>query len=333
MKKNKFLNSYTLAEVVVVMLVIAVIVSVTIRVTKAKLDSVISYTYYAAYSTLRTVTQSLVADFDPDDSDYMSFKGNLNLAYFPRHKVDFFNNYFIPPAKAECGSDVNMNCAENEVWSEDNCACVDTPRTLPRKGAKFCKLFEQRINTNTSSCSGSSISDSVSDFSSKTPDIVLRNGIRIYNLHQDPTNIAVLQNNENTGSYTGVDNTNTWGYTVYVDVDGANSGDSVKWEDVYPFYITLSGRVIPAYDSSNPGEYGGDSPYHLQVSIYNEKVNSSGSIDPSWIEKSITFKEGACKVGYISSTTPYCGGISKLAECSAVNSACQLKAIRPVKFF
>ena len=44
------------------MLIIAVIVAVSIRITKAKLDKVVSYTYYSAYSTLSDVSRSMYLD-------------------------------------------------------------------------------------------------------------------------------------------------------------------------------------------------------------------------------------------------------------------------------
>ena len=61
--KRITMRGYTLAEIVVVMLIIAVVVGVSIKITKAKLDSVISYTYYAAYSSsifLTSISLNLV---------------------------------------------------------------------------------------------------------------------------------------------------------------------------------------------------------------------------------------------------------------------------------
>lgn len=346
MEKHRLRRSYTLAEVVVVMLVIAAVVGVSIRITKAKLDAVVSYTYYAAYSTLRSVTQVLVSDFDPDNEDYTSVAFNQGsmfnsvlggknytlVSVLNSLKESFSYKNFIPAAYAACPDGISTDCPESQVWSDVSCACVDTPRTLPRKGSNFCKLFEERINTNESSCGGSEIADDLEDFSEKTPDLVLRNGIRIYNIRQNPKKIPVLENNEFVGQYGEVTNTNEWGYTVYVDIDGKNSGDSMKWQDVYPFYITLSGRVIPAYDTENPEESGGDSKYHLQVSVLNETVNANGALVLDWLDKSISFKEGACKAGYVSSNTPYCNGIAKDAKCSESGASCTVKAIRPVKF-
>ena len=56
---------YTLAEVVTVMLVIAVIVGISIKVSKAKFNNLLSYTYYSAYQTLNVATRQMLFDFKP----------------------------------------------------------------------------------------------------------------------------------------------------------------------------------------------------------------------------------------------------------------------------
>ena len=234
--------------------------------------------------------------------------------------------------------DINRTCTdETYEWNEDQCKCVQSPRTLPRKGENFCKLFERHSNImgNTDVCSGSVVSDGTIDFTGKKADITLGNGIRFYNMHRDATEIDVLAGNIQGGAYEGVPNTNSYGYTVYVDIDGAK-GDSQLWSDVYPFYITLSGKIIPAYDKANPGVSGGDSTHHLQVSVQYEDY-SSGKRRMKWLSKSTSFKEGACLSGYIGDATPYCkdsGAVTKLSECTTdSNSMCHLKHIQPVKFF
>ena len=80
-KRGTFSLAYTLAEVVIVMLVIAVVAGISIKITKAKLDNIISYTYYMGYSTLRNVTGQMLGDFKSTDDDYMQtvFYKNFNL--------------------------------------------------------------------------------------------------------------------------------------------------------------------------------------------------------------------------------------------------------------
>ena len=58
------------------MLIIAVVVGVSIKVTKSRLDNIISYTYYSTYSTLRSVISNMLADFNPEDEMYKA-DGNL----------------------------------------------------------------------------------------------------------------------------------------------------------------------------------------------------------------------------------------------------------------
>ena len=236
----------------------------------------------------------------------------------------------LPGFSKECSD-------ETYEWSEEQCKCIPSPRTLPRKGENFCKLFERHANIMSGSevCSGSVISNGTTNFADKSPDITLRNGLRVYNMHTDARAISDLANNTQGGSYDGVPNTNSYGYTVYVDIDGSR-GDSQLWSDVYPFYITLSGKIIPAYDSANPEQSGGDSVRHMQVSVENENYNS-GRRSIKWLAKSVPFKEGACIAGYVGDSTPYCkNGTSytQAVECTSnINSFCRVKQIQPVKFF
>ena len=235
--------------------------------------------------------------------------------------------------------DINRTCSdETYEWSEEQCKCIISPRTLPRQGANFCKLFEANANImgNTDVCQGSAIAANTTDFSDKKPDVTLRNGLRIYNMHNDATAIAMLEGNTQGGVYDGVPNTNAYGYTVYIDIDGAK-GDSQLWSDVYPFYITLSGKVIPGYDHvANPNGAGGDSTSHMQVSVEYEHFNS-GKRAISWLAKSVPFKEGACLSGYVGDATPYCRNnpaVTKAPNCTTESdSVCRVKQIQPVKFF
>ena len=693
---RRFLTAYTLSEIVIVMLIISVVVAVTIGITKRKLESTVSYTYYSAYETLKDVSRSLLTDFNPKNEKYQAMNVMDRLAKASGHNtytalldslweqpayaindslyegvglgnnqrpfedcyIDGYGIEHCPnqPGNPEIGSctpaqrqaalrKCQINC-DNPLWTTDGCSCycpldipdvpvgcsaaewsecrnnggtfnfttckcempedpvcnktctagyhldetacecvLDTPtpdsgeddpvavcapgdtppecgqqcvdgqwqaipgftkdcaeyteewhdlpeckcmpvaRTLPRTGANFCALFEERVNTNAGDCTGSTISSTTTNFSDKTPDLVLRNGIRIYNLHSDPVRLDELAGNKtgftisygtnasasavtttriassntqylamqnetlnmfirkplsffpllsglfeqgayalgpgfdtemvtepncdichnigpsdpryemchvscdpqldlppvkpiclisicpegetlvnpdsadcacvklggvvcpykltgcpegqhlvdadkanckcvadeepedgNGGGGDGEDpdngggetppvtpdpddnlpkvDTGEYGYIVYVDIDGAK-GSSTLWEDVYPFYITLSGQVVPAFHSSNGDNFGGNSDEYLQTSIQYEKINANGRRSITWLDKSVSFKEGACGSGYINSSTPYCSGVSEHAECSSnvSGSKCTLKTVKPVKFF
>ena len=93
-KRGTFSLAYTLAEVVIVMLVIAVVAGVSIKITKAKLDNIISYTYYMGYSTLRNVTGQMLGDFKSTDSKYLE----VNNSWFNKlfSNPAYSKTYYIP---------------------------------------------------------------------------------------------------------------------------------------------------------------------------------------------------------------------------------------------
>lgn len=255
------------------------------------------------------------------------------------------------PEDAPCGQELDettctyvskpgfsRDCPDGKIWNDSVCGCVNKIATIPQDSHKFCDLFETYLNiaNGTPICSGDSISDSTTDFSDKKPDLTLRNGIKLYNMSSNaPTVINDLKRTEIDESGDLSDASleilyNQKGYLVYADIDGKN-GDSKLWEDVYPFYITLSGKVIPLYDKSHPGVSGGDSKVHLEVSVARRRGGIRGI---SWIAKSVPFRDAACIAGYISPDTPYCNGIPVSSRCSNDNKySCSLKVIKPVGFF
>ena len=492
--KNVFKKAYTLAEVIIVMLIIAVVVSVTIKLTKAKLDNITSYTYYSAYNTVRAVAVEMVRDFDPEEDDYGVTNGNIALKIKNFFASNFgicrawgagciggcpsgwrcdtstgtcmkpttpFNpeidnseitpvdpngytkemycmnmnlsaetnakpiwkspqcgyyctseGYMKPknpplaacsagyyrtgvddspactcvpysdpdpeptptpepeptptptpeptptcpdPSQIPCGQECNAStgflvrdiagfqrsCPDRaHQWSEEQCGCIPAIQTVSRSGEGFCRLFVNYSNTarlaEDDECQGDQINNGETDFADKEPDMILRNGMILYNVSQDPEPIAELAGNSKGVTYIDSQNrevdVDTWGYKLYVDIDGLRGGNGTLWEDVYPFYVTLSGTVIPAYDIDNPETAGGDSRLHLQTSVYDEFVDANGR-HTQWITKSTTFKESACKMGYVNPATPYCQGIAGNNQCAQQNHDCRIKTVMPVKFF
>ncbi len=562
-KKRSNLLAYTLSEIVVVMLIISVVVAVTIGVTKKKLESTTSYTYYSAYEALKDVTRTMLTDFNPQNTKYQAklpenhfyesvyqtkYRNMLRSFWELPAEASYFNdnNGLVGPAitptqchlcaKYYIGSELStclencipdddlelpgqqlgctLTCAEgeilmnpdspncscvkysgggfclgNRVWNETlqkcvcettcgvgyrqnettcecekisfpvepddepddepevgcsagdtppscgqecvdgqwqaiagfskncdeytqewrdlpDCKCVPVARTIPLKGENFCEEFERRVNTNSGDdyCKGTTISSSDKDFSNKTPDLVLRNGIMIYNLHSNPQKLSELEGNKsgftvslasknlnidfgefnkdnviiidklgfnpvnhfiysrltlypllsslfNQQAYAFIPpsewsgggiiedpfapvDTGEYGYVVYVDIDG-KKGTSTLWDDVFPFYITLSGQVVPAYTTDDGSDFGGNNSSYLQTSVQYEKISAQGRRKIDWLSKSVSFKEGACKSGFLNSSTPYCSGIGKLSQCNTTASGekCSLKIVKPVKFF
>ena len=170
---------FTLSEVVIVMLIIAIVAGVCIKITRTKLDKVVTYTYYAAYETLNSVSANLIG-----------------------------NSYSIKKQDTEykegtCSTE--KQCPDGYAFDKSVCDCVSISVTLPTNGNDFCEAVEESVNTVSSNCSGnnkSAISQAVAskDFSGVTPDIVLRNGMKLYNVKNDYVEIPQLKGNMKTGS-------------------------------------------------------------------------------------------------------------------------------------
>ena len=98
--------------------------------------------------------------------------------------------------------------------------------------------------------------------------------------------------------------------------------------------MTLSGQVVPVYNTSDGNDFGGNSNNYLQTSIQYEKINAQGRRSITWLAKSVSFQQGACQSGFLNSSTPYCKGISTLPECAnpAPGTKCSLKTVKPIKF-
>ena len=117
------------------------------------------------------------------------------------------------------------------------------------------------------------------------------------------------------------------GYVVYVDVNG-NAGDSILYEDVFPFYMNLAGVVIPAFPDDG-SERGGNSKQDLEVSLqYDDYSGKNRTI--KWLLKSTSFREAACKSGYVQ-TSAYCGSMSTHSKCKEHDSDCRIVPIKPIK--
>lgn len=238
------------------------------------------------------------------------------------------------------------DCEKGQHWStSEPCGCVPDNATVPRKGANFCEMFVSFVNTKTgeSLCSGGAVATNVTNFSGITPDIVLRNGMRVFNASQNPANISefTLANGEHKNNFITKDDgtkiyLDEFGYTLYIDIDGARNGNSKLWEDIFPFYVTLSGKVVPAYKTTDISGFGGGSRYYLQTSILVDSVNADGS-NSYWLagSKSVAYRESACRSGYVSEKTNYCKRNPKIEQhntCKDERNSCTIKKVNPIKW-
>lgn len=266
-----------------------------------------------------------------------------------QQQQDYCDNGYTDYNSETCDYDTKPgtwpDCPAGTHWDPTvpDCKCVPDNATVPRKGANFCNMFVSLANTRTGTmCNGSAVAADTTDFSDITADIVLRNGMKIFNASQDPATIPDLSLTDHTGAkITKADGTEIYtdefGYVLYIDIDGGRNGGSVLWEDVFPFYVTLSGKVIPAYKTDAIAQFGGGSRYYLQTSLQVDSVDAQGATQ-FWLDgaKSISFRQAACMSGYVGAATQYCSrtpAVTESATCSEENNSCSIKKVSPIRWF
>ena len=187
----------------------------------------------------------------------------------------------------------------------------------------LCVQIEEKFNTANSNCSAgvSAVKNAASSgvFKNVTPHIEFTNGLRLY-IGSNYGEIAELSDTEDASDKNG--------FVVYVDVNG-KSGHGKLWEDVFPFYLLESGKIIPAYNDVTPA--GGNNMDHLKVNVvYDDYSGPNRAL--KLLMKDANFRSAACAVGYVKSEK-YCDGKVQYDLCKDIVRDCRMIVKEPVKMF
>lgn len=300
-------NAFTMFEIGLVFVILTVLVGVSIRIAKAKYDSINSYLYYAAY----TILNKTVGEVYQDRQRYSTEATNNASEYSKETK----NTY-------ETFSGEASDATEKQIF-------------------KICGPLAYFMSSKNENCDNSSAAKALNkmltqnDFSNDNdvvayrPDFVAANGMKFYNTNgkikvSGKTNYILPLN---IGTATETD-----GYIIFVDIDG-DRGDSHLWEDIFPFYITTYGKVIPAWKDdtglstvSPSTDPGAKSKELLQASVYEFYSNT-------YPVKSVSYQKAACNAGTIKGD--YCDDIEQVTACMTTTDKqadCSVKIIVPIRW-
>lgn len=133
----------------------------------------------------------------------------------------------------------NLKRGVGEIIADGTTSAGVTTKTLPTDGPTFCAKFAELANTvGTINCS--QIIDAVNPvFDLTTANFIGSNGIRFFNFGSNPVGTAPNQV-----------------YKVYVDIDGAK-GSSTLNKDVWPFCISMKGRITDCVTPESCGSVSG----------------------------------------------------------------------------
>lgn len=276
------------------------------------------------------------------------------LAFFAK-RHDYPREYYYYSAYRNMQNVVNSALFKNEYVSATNERVVTTEcgetltatkcrafKDTVTQTTNLCSIFNEYFNTVSDSC-GSTFA-SVASFSD-TPSLKLTNGMTFYFNGITPATIADL----NVGT---LENTETNGYTLWVDINGRGNGEDKENYDILKFYITLSGKVIPAY-----GAVSGIRGYEFTPSALDAAGNSSlmafdvvykdtTATEQNYLTvldtaRAVSFVEAACKSGYVHESTRYCqngardaaGTVQAITKDGTCDSAadCKIRLVKKLK--
>ena len=182
----------------------------------------------------------------------------------------------------------------------------------------FCQKLEQTFNKYKSDCSVpvATVQAAVpgGNFKNLTPHIELANGLKLY-IGSDYEDIEILSDAEEEDDRSG--------FLIYIDTDG-NSGKGKLNDDVVPYYLLKSGKILPAETFAPSGE-------QLKVNVMYDVFTGSRREIKLLLTDS-DYKTAACKTGYIKSVK-YCGTTVQDDICKDVVNDCRMKIKEPIKIF
>ena len=301
----------------------------------------ISDVYNELYSgSVRDNEKALAAGFisSPQDT-FILLVNNIHSTgkRLPSGAMDYFTTgYKFPPTGNLSGASVGRY---NSVAQEDKDDVAARPWTefsnlyglcsVSLENAEenyantLCVQIDEKFNTANSNCSTdvSAVKNAASSgvFKNVTPHIEFTNGLRAY-IGSNYGEIAELSDTEDASDKNG--------FVVYVDVNG-KSGHGKLWEDVFPFYLLESGKIIPAYNDVTPA--GGNNMDHLKVNVvYDDYSGPNRAL--KLLMKDANFRSAACAVGYVKSEK-YCDGKVQYDLCKDIVRDCRMIVKEPVKMF
>ncbi|MCM1010471.1 MAG: prepilin-type N-terminal cleavage/methylation domain-containing protein [Fusobacterium sp.] len=217
---------------------------------------------------------------------------------------------------------------------ETECGITNLPsgvykcRAFKSDSGTLCNVFNDYFNTaGTVNCAATSSTPQ----NGTNPAMKLTNGMEIYFKNQVAAGIL--------GDANGVvKDPEKNGYEVWVDINGHGEGEDKKYYDVMPFYITLSGKVVPGVGTISPAirgyEFDGlDAGGNSSLMAFDiVKVADDDKLEV--LARSLSFREAACRAGYIADGTNICKydiDNETPIDLDCLNERCDIRLVKKLK--
>ena len=232
-------------------------------------------------------------------------------------KIDRYSYYLAYYAVQDIAANIVAQSKYEYDW--DNYS--EIPNTLDNV-KNLCDKIKSDYNVSFANCDVTAAQMEArvsSSFKDVNPHIKLSNGLNIY-ITSDLSKINALSDAQNPQDRIG--------YILNVDANGNKKGKGILYQDVYPFYILVTGKILPLY---NPAGFGGaNNVENLAGNILYDDYSSGNRVVKA-SRTNVDFQTGACATRYIQSAS-YCKDIAIDAHCTST-SDCRYVINKPMKFF
>lgn len=243
----------------------------------------------------------------------------IPIAKHKMEKVDKFSYYLAYATVQDIAA--NIVAQSNYEYNETSLDEMSTSDNLDT-ATNLCDKIKADYNTSGYDCGISASqmrTNTSSGFSDAASHIRLSNGLNIF-IMSDLAKINDLSD--------AVDKRDRVGYLIAVDSNGYK-GKGILYQDVYPFYILLTGKVLPLY---NPSGVGGANDAELLAGNILYDDYSTGNRVVKAAQTNVDYQTGICATKGIQSSK-YCKSISVNSNCSNSNADCRYVINKPMKFF
>ncbi len=218
---------------------------------------------------------------------------------------------------------------EETVCGDKDIVC----RAFKTDMGNLCNIFADYFNiVGTPACSVA-LGLSPSSFPASGMAMKLTNGMEIYFESQ-----STLDDLGVGGTFTA--ETELKGWKVWIDLNGNGQGEDIKYYDIVPFAITLSGKVLPLY-----GEVAGIRGYEFSPAGNDAGGNPSlaafdvvyTAADSNILQvldgyRSVSFWKAACASGYYKGTACSNFGVASIpALCTNDYADCKIRLVKKLK--
>lgn len=286
------------------------------------------------------------------------------LTFFVK-RHDYEREYFYYTAYKNIVNVVDaalMN--EKYLYTNDTAPRTEYSTCGSTAGLKKCRVFKTGMSATTGLCSifkdyFNTVSDScatttTSPAAATTSALKITNGMDIYFATVNSAAITALTD-------ATLANAEITGYRLWVDINGHGQGEDKENYDIFEFYITRSGKVVPVYGSVSgirgyeyiPADMDGGANNELMSFdvIYSPEDDETDPPENHYLVigddfRSVPFPKAACASGYLSSATPYCTqfkyncdasgsnctqGVTKAATCTNDYADCKIRLVKKLK--